>query len=78
MLSSPDTVELCDDLETNKNVEVLVDKIVKDLDEAVDHDQNVSFEERDELVNLKTTMPNEEPASDESLEKYRSYASVEK
>jgi hypothetical protein len=66
ILSCPDNVQLHDDLETNNNVEVLVDKIVKDLVEAEDQDLNVINDDRGEMVNLEITVPVEEHAIDVS------------
>lgn len=63
VLSCPDNAELHDDIETNNNVDILVDKIVKDLKEAEDNDLNINNNDRHELVNLETMGPVEEHAS---------------
>jgi hypothetical protein len=64
VMSCPENAELHDDLETNNNVDVLVDKIVKDLEEANDNDLHIDNEDRCELVNLETTAPVEKHASE--------------
>ena len=56
--SCPDIAELHDDIETNKNVDVLVDKIVKDLQDAEDEDQNF-YDNNNCEENLETTVPAE-------------------
>jgi hypothetical protein len=64
IMSCPNNAELHDDLETKNNVDVLVDKIVKDLEEAKYNDLHIDNEDRCELVNLETTVPVEKHASE--------------
>jgi len=62
--SSSKNVEILDDMDTNHNADVLVDKIVRDLKEAVVKDGQSDNDDWCERVNLDTMMPNDEQPID--------------
>ena len=64
VVSCPEDVKILNDMEANHNVDVLVDKIARDLEETVVIYGKFDNNDRCEMVDLETKVPVKEPAFD--------------